>query len=109
MKVMITYPPLQNAKGFPLLSQNRQFQWYTNFTALYPIVLAYAATLLRENDFEVVWKDAIVERMNKNGLSNLDYLSKVSFTILSILKKYVLYGDLFIIIVNLFLRTRALI
>lgn len=70
MKVMITYPPLQNAKGFPLLSQNRQFQWYNNFTALYPIVSASAATLLRENDFEVVWKDAIVERMDEN-----DFLS----------------------------------
>ena len=28
MKVMIGYPPIISDKGVPLLSQNRQFQWF---------------------------------------------------------------------------------
>ena len=64
MKVMITYPPLPQDKGIPQLSQNRQFQWFNNPTFIYPVVPAYAATLLKENGFNVVWKDAIAERMS---------------------------------------------
>ena len=32
MKVMIGYPPLPADKGIPLLSQNRQFQWFSKPT-----------------------------------------------------------------------------
>jgi len=28
MKIAIAYPPLPSHKGIPLLSQNRQFQWF---------------------------------------------------------------------------------
>lgn len=61
MKVMITYPPLSTEKGFPLLSQNRQFQWFNNPALLYPMIPASAATLLDRNGYEVIWKDAIAE------------------------------------------------
>jgi len=62
MKVMITYPPLKSEKGTPLLSQNRQFQYFKKPTYIYPVVPASAATLLKENGFEVTWNDAIAER-----------------------------------------------
>jgi len=61
---MITYPPLGNTEKVPLISQNRQFQWFSNPTFLYPLVPASAATLLKENNFNVVWKDAIAERLS---------------------------------------------
>jgi radical SAM superfamily enzyme YgiQ (UPF0313 family) len=62
MKVMITYPPLASGKGTPLLSQNRQFQYFRRPTYIYPVVPASAATLLMQKGFEVVWSDAIAEQ-----------------------------------------------
>ena len=64
MKVCISYPPLGARKGTPLLSQNRQFQWFKNPTYIYPVVPAYAATMLKDRGFEVVWDDAIAERLS---------------------------------------------
>jgi len=59
MRVSIAYPPLEESKGVPLLSQNRQFQWFHSPTYIYPIVPAYAATLLKDSGFEVSWNDGI--------------------------------------------------
>lgn len=64
MKISISYPPLESEKGTPLLSQNRQFQWFQNPTYIYPIVPAYAATLLKKNGYEVLWDDAIAEELS---------------------------------------------
>ena len=61
MKVVISYPPLESKKGTPLLSQNRQFQYFHNPTYIYPVVPASAATLLRHNRYEVIWNDCIAE------------------------------------------------
>jgi radical SAM superfamily enzyme YgiQ (UPF0313 family) len=61
MKVMIGYPPLPSAKGVPLLSQNRQFQWFNRPTYVYPMVPAYAATLAKRAGHDVVWADGIAE------------------------------------------------
>jgi len=61
LKISISYPPLESDKGIPLLSQNRQFQWFSEPTYIYPMVPAYAATLLKENGFEVIWDDGIAE------------------------------------------------
>jgi radical SAM superfamily enzyme YgiQ (UPF0313 family) len=66
MKVVISYPPLESEKGIPLLGQNRQFQWFSEPTYIYPMVPAYAATLLKENGFEVIWDDAIAEGLTYN-------------------------------------------
>lgn len=63
MKTLITYPPLPSAKGYPLLSQNRQFQWFNRHCTIYPVVPGQAATLLQKNGFAVFWKDGIAERM----------------------------------------------
>jgi len=59
-KVIISYPPLEG-KGTPLLSQNRQFQWFKDPTYIYPVVPAYAATILKEAGFEVIWNDCIAQ------------------------------------------------
>lgn len=62
MRVMVTYPPLDSSKGSPMLTQNRQFQWFHEPSYLYPCVPASAATLLRERGHQVVWNDSIAEQ-----------------------------------------------
>ena len=61
MKIAISYPPLANEKGVPLLSQNRQFQFFSEPTYIYPVVPAYAATLLSQSGYDVVWDDGIAK------------------------------------------------
>ena len=61
MKVMVAYPPIESAKGSPMLTQNRQFQWFHDPSYLYPCVPASMATLLQELGHEVVWNDSIAE------------------------------------------------
>ena len=65
MKIFIGYPPLDSAKGIPLLSQNRQFQYFKKPTYIYPVVPAQAATLLKQAGYEVIWKDCIAEGWTK--------------------------------------------
>ncbi len=64
MKIIIAYPPLESDKGVPLLSQNRQFQYFKEPTFIYPVVPAQAATLLKKAGHEVVWLDAIASQMS---------------------------------------------
>jgi anaerobic magnesium-protoporphyrin IX monomethyl ester cyclase len=61
MKISISYPPINSSKGVPLLSQNRQFQYFQSPTYIYPVVPAYAATLLAKAGYEVMWDDGIAE------------------------------------------------
>lgn len=61
MKVSISYPPIESDQGVPLLSQNRQFQYFSKPTYIYPIVPAYAASLLKNAGHNVLWDDAIAE------------------------------------------------
>jgi len=58
MKIMIAYPPLKG-KGSPMLTQNRQFQWYNVGSYIYPMVPAYAASLLKKKGYDVLWEDCI--------------------------------------------------
>lgn len=58
--------------GAPLLTQNRQFQWFANPTYIYPVVPSYAATLLKERGFTVLWDDGIAE-----GLTYSKWLERV--------------------------------
>lgn len=70
MKISISYPPLKSEKGVPLLSQNRQFQWFKNPTYIYPMVPAYAATLLKVTGHDVFWDDAIAEELEYSAWLN---------------------------------------
>jgi len=72
MKVSISYPPLESPKGIALLSQNRQFQWFNNPTYIYPVIPAYAASLLQEKGYEVFWDDAISQE-----LTYADWLERI--------------------------------
>lgn len=74
MRILITYPPLESEKGVPLLSQNRQFQWFNNPTFIYPMVPASAATLLKSKGYNVLWFDGIAEM--KSFKEWLDYIDK---------------------------------
>ena len=73
MKISISYPPLHSEKGVPLLSQNRQFQYFQLPTFIYPVVPAYAATMLHNAGYNVVWDDGIAEEKSyTEWLNNLD-------------------------------------
>ena len=61
MKVLIGYPPIPSDKGVPLLSQNRQFQWFNKPTYVYPVVPAYAATMAKQAGHDVLWADGIAQ------------------------------------------------
>ena len=64
MKIAICYPPLPNEKGVPLLSQNRQFQWFSRPTYIFPVVPATAATMLKAAGYDVLWLDGIAEELS---------------------------------------------
>ncbi|GAB6037001.1 hopanoid biosynthesis associated radical SAM protein HpnJ [Fundidesulfovibrio butyratiphilus] len=72
MNVSISYPPLESGKGVALLTQNRQFQWFTNPTYIYPMVPSYAASLLKVRGHDVFWDDAIAQE-----LSYADWLARL--------------------------------
>lgn len=61
LKIAFCYPPLENTKGTPLLSQNRQFQYFNNPTYIYPMIPSYAATLAKEAGHTVGWFDGIAK------------------------------------------------
>jgi radical SAM superfamily enzyme YgiQ (UPF0313 family) len=65
MKVLVGYVPIVSEKGVPLLSQNRQFQWFNRPTYIYPMVPASAATLAAADGHDVRWIDAIAERLTE--------------------------------------------
>jgi len=67
MKVMITYPPFLGIEGIPLLSQNRQYQVFSEKSVIYPVVPAQAATLLKQAGYEVVWLDCIAEEISHDS------------------------------------------
>lgn len=70
MRVMIAYPPLEG-KGSPMLTQNRQFQWFHNPSYLYPCIPASAATYLESLGHEVCWVDCIAERKDWGRFARL--------------------------------------
>jgi radical SAM superfamily enzyme YgiQ (UPF0313 family) len=70
MKIIISYPPL-NGNGCPLLGQNRQFQWFSSPTYIYPVVPAQAATLLKNKGYEVIWNDCAAEGIHWDEYLNL--------------------------------------
>ncbi len=73
MKIAICYPPLPCEKGVPLLSQNRQFQWFSRPTYIFPVVPATAATMLNRAGHDVAWLDGIAEEWTPGAfMENLD-------------------------------------
>lgn len=64
VKLAIVYPPLLSEKGVPLLTQNRQFQWFSRPTYIFPVVPATAATLLKEKGYEILFLDGIASELS---------------------------------------------
>lgn len=64
MRIAIAYPPLKSDKGVALLSQNRQFQWFSRPTYIFPVVPATAATMLAKAGHEVHFLDGIAREMS---------------------------------------------
>jgi anaerobic magnesium-protoporphyrin IX monomethyl ester cyclase len=62
VRILVAYPPFTSAKGSPMLTQNRQFQWFNEPSYLYPCVPAQAATLLQSLGHEVEWCDCIAQK-----------------------------------------------
>jgi radical SAM superfamily enzyme YgiQ (UPF0313 family) len=62
MKIAVGYPPIESPKGVPLLSQNRQFQYFNAPTYIYPMVPASAASNLAAQGHDVAWLDGIAEK-----------------------------------------------
>ena len=62
--IVVGYPPIKTKKGTPLLSQNRQFQYFNAPTYIYPMVPAYAASNLKDKGYKVYWMDGIAEKQS---------------------------------------------
>ena len=63
MRIAIAYPPLESDKGVALLTQNRQFQWFSRPTYIFPVVPATAATMLKNAGHEVLFLDGIAAEL----------------------------------------------
>lgn len=64
LKLVVGYPPLAKEKGVPLLSQNRQFQYFNAKTYIYPMVPAYAASNAQFHGYSVKWMDGIASEQS---------------------------------------------
>jgi radical SAM superfamily enzyme YgiQ (UPF0313 family) len=72
-RVAIVYPPLKSGKGVALLTQNRQFQWFSRPTYIFPVVPATAATMLKKAGHEVLFLDGIAAELSEEEFdSRLD-------------------------------------
>ena len=64
MRIAIAYPPLKSEKGVALLTQNRQFQWFSRPTYIFPVVPATAATMLKKAGHDVLFLDGIAAELS---------------------------------------------
>ena len=65
MRVAVCYPPLKSEKGVALLTQNRQFQWFSRPTYIFPVIPATAATMLKAAGHEVLFLDGIAAELTE--------------------------------------------
>lgn len=79
MKIIIGYPPTESEKGTALLSQNRQFQWFSNPSYIFPVILGSAATLLKSKGNEALWLDCIAEKISKEKFFEIIEREKPDF------------------------------
>ena len=66
VKIAIAYPPMASEKGVALLTQNRQFQWFSRPTYIFPVVPATAATMLKQAAHEVLFLDGIARGQSED-------------------------------------------
>lgn len=67
MNIAIVYPPITRNKEYPLLTQNRQFKFTNSLEVrIYPVVMSYLATMLKQDNNEVLFLDGINLRLSLN-------------------------------------------
>ncbi|MBU1075814.1 MAG: B12-binding domain-containing radical SAM protein [Spirochaetes bacterium] len=65
MKTAIIYPPIKKNNEYPLLTQNRQFKFSNSLEVrIYPVVMSYLATMLKEKGHSVLFLDGINMRLS---------------------------------------------
>ena len=70
MRIAICYPPFRCEKGVALLTQNRQFQWFSRPTYIFPVVPATAATMLKNAGHEVLFLDGIAAELSESDFND---------------------------------------
>ncbi len=70
MRIAIAYPPFKSDKGVALLTQNRQFQWFSRPTYIFPVVPATAATMLKRAGHEVLFLDGIASELTPEAFDS---------------------------------------
>lgn len=65
MNIAVVYPPFQKDGSYPLLTQNRQFKYSHSLNVkIYPLVMSYLATMVKNCGHNTLFLDGINERMN---------------------------------------------
>jgi len=74
MKIVIGYPPFDEQGNYQI-GQNRQAQRFEHGAFIFPVVPAYAATMLKNAGHEVFWLDGPAEGMDwERYLKELEFL-----------------------------------
>ncbi|MCM8807454.1 MAG: hypothetical protein NC926_05855, partial [Candidatus Omnitrophica bacterium] len=77
MKVLFSYfPHYSREKGYLLISQNRFAKYRGNPELIYPLIPASCLTILKNNNYDVFYIDAIYEKLNIEKF--LDRIYKIS-------------------------------
>ncbi len=74
MNIAIIYPPIKKNDEYPLLTQNRQFKYSNSLEVrIYPVVMGYLATMLKNSNNEVLFLDGINLRLSFNKFNKKLY------------------------------------
>lgn len=74
MKIVIGYPPFDEAGNYQI-GQNRQAQRFEHGAFIFPVIPAYAATMLKNAGHEVYWLDGPAEGMDwERYLKELEFI-----------------------------------
>ncbi len=72
MKIAVIYPPIQLNNEYPLLTQNRQFKFTNSLEVrIYPVVMSYLATMLKQNNNDILYLDGINQRISINKFNKI--------------------------------------
>jgi len=98
MKVAIIYPPVTHNNEYPLLTQNRQFKFSNSLEVrIYPVVMSYLATMLKNQGNDVLFLDGINQRLPFKKFNRIlsDFNPEIIIleTKAPIIKKHWLYID----------------
>ena len=82
MKISISYPPIVNEYGqVAMVSQNRNVQYFKSPTYLLPVIYAQAATMLKDNGYNVIWDDGNSEQISYESWFKRVILNKPDYIV----------------------------